>query len=92
MDSVPEFELKEIRILPELCKESSCLSTPEAYLNEFSAKQNTSKFCLAYLVTFQDFHKGVQGLAKARSICSANANTGFISALNWGVSDFLSDL
>ena len=92
MDSVPEFELKEIRILPELCKKSSCLSTAEAYLNEFSAKQNTSEFCLAYLMTFQDFHKGVQGIATARSICSANANTGFISALNWGVSDFLFDL
>ena len=86
MASVPEFELKEIRILPEVCKESSCLSTPKAYLDEFS-KQDTSQFCLAYLLTHLDFHKGLQGLANSKSICVKSGNTGFITALNWDVSN-----
>ena len=86
MESVPEFELKEIRILPEVCKKSSCLGTPEAYLKEFS-KQDTSQFCLAYLLTYLDFHKGLAGLASSKSICVKSGNTGFITALNYDVSN-----
>ena len=87
MDAVPIFELAELRILPELCKDSDCSSNKETYLTEFS-KFQTSEFCLAFLLTYQDF-KGLEGFAYTRSLCAKRGNTGFVTALNNKVSTWL---
>ena len=88
MDAVPNFELAELRILPELCKDSDCSSDESTYLEEFS-KMQTSEFCLAFLLTYQDF-KGPEGSAYTGSLCAkrknGRSNTGFITALNFKVS------
>ena len=83
MDALPIFELAELRILPELCKDSDCSSDKKTYLAEFSKLQ--SEFCLAFLVTYQDF-KGPEGSAYTGSLCAKRKNTGFITALNFSVS------
>ena len=87
MDAVPIFELAELRILPELCKDSDCSSDKKTYLAEFSKLQ--SEFCLAFLITYQDF-KGPEGSAYTESLCAkrknGRSNTGFITALNFKVS------
>ena len=85
MDAVPIFELAELRILPELCKDSDCSSDKKTYLAEFS-KLDASEFCLAFLLTYQDF-EGTQGYAYTRSLCAirdkkGRSNTGFITAFN----------
>ena len=89
MDAVPIFELAELRILPELCKDSDCSSDKKTYLAEFS-KLQTSEFCLAFLLTYHDF-EGTQGFAYTGSLCTkrdkkGRSNTGFITALNFNVS------
>ena len=84
MDAVPIFELAELQILPELCKDSDCSSDKKTYLAEFS-KLQTSEFCLAFLITYQDF-KGPEGSAYTGSLCTTKKNTGFITALNYDVS------
>ena len=89
MDAVPIFELAELRILPELCKDSDCSRDIHKYLAEFS-KLQTSEFCLAFLLTYQNF-KGTQGFAYTGSLCTkrdkkGRSNTGFITALNFNVS------
>ena len=85
MDAVPIFELAELRILPELCKDSDCSSDERTYLAEFT-KLETSEFCLAFLLTYQDF-EGTHGYAYTESLCTkrdkkGRSNTGFITAFN----------
>ena len=85
MDAVPIFELAELRILPELCKDSDCSSDKKTYLAEFS-KLDASEFCLAFLLTYQDF-EGTLGSAYTGSLCTkrdkkGRSNTGFITAFN----------
>ena len=89
MDAVPNFELWDVQVLPELCKDSDCSSDKRTYLAEFS-KLETSEFCLAFLLTYQDF-EGTQGFAYTGSLCTkrdkkGRSNTGFITALNFTVS------
>ena len=84
MDAVPIFELAELWILPELCKDSDCSRDIHKYLAEFS-KLQTSEFCLAFLLTYHDF-EGPQGSAYTGSHCAKRKNTGFITALNYDVS------
>ena len=87
MEAVPIFELKELRILPQLCKQSECSSLDiKTYLTEFK-KLETSEFCLAFLLTYQDF-EGTEGYAYTSSLCTPKDNVGFITALNRKVSNF----
>ena len=84
MDAVPIFELWDVQVLPELCKDSDCSRDKRTYLAEFS-KLQTSEFCLAFLLTYHDF-EGPQGSAYTGSLCAKRSNTGFITALNYKVS------
>ena len=87
MDAVPKFELWDVQVLPELCKDSDCSHDKRTYLAEFTKLQ--SEFCLAFLITYQDF-KGPEGSAYTESLCAkrknGRSNTGFITALNFEVS------
>ena len=45
--------------------------------------RNHSDFCISFLFTYRDFHKGTAGLASVGRACSARHNSGFVSFINY---------
>ena len=65
------FNLKRVEIVFGSCEshllekdyKKNCTEQRENFLEAYENSRDTSEFCLAYLLTFRDFHNGTAGLA-----------------------------
>ena len=65
------FNLKRVEIVFGSCEshllekdyKKNCTEQRENFLEAYENSRDTSDFCLAYLLTFRDFHNGTAGLA-----------------------------
>jgi len=64
--------------------DSNCTTQRGNYLKNFDDKTDTHEFCLAYMLTYLDFHNGTAGLASIGTLCRPKQNTGFVTLLNYG--------
>jgi len=84
------FNLKRVQVAFGTCEsdlldekyDKNCTEQRTAYLNAFS-RHDTSDFCLAYILTYLDFHNGTAGLANVGTVCRPANNTGFVTMLNF---------
>ncbi len=85
------FRLKRIEIVYDSCKGfgfendyQNCTEQRSKFLNAFDKSTDTTDFCLAYMLTYRDFHNGTAGLASIGTVCQPNHNSGFVTMLNYG--------
>jgi hypothetical protein len=93
------FRLKRVEIVFGSCEghafednyEKNCTQMRENFLNAYDEVTDTSDFCLAFLLTYRDFHNGTAGLASIGTACLQNHNSGFVTMLNFGQERSLSE-
>ena len=85
------FNLKRVEIVFGSCEshllekdyKKNCTEQRENFLEAYENSRDTSDFCLAYLLTFRDFHNGTAGLASIGTVCRRIQNAGFVTMLNY---------
>jgi len=84
------FNLKRVQVAFGICEsdlidekyDKNCTEQRNEYLKAFS-RIDTTDFCLAYILTYLDFHNGTAGLANIGTVCQKSGNTGFVTMLNF---------
>ena len=86
------FNLKRVQVIYGSCQShlfkedytKNCTEQREVFLKAFD-RYDTTEFCLAYVLTYLDFHNGTAGLASVGTACRKIQNTGFITLVNYGL-------
>ena len=86
------FHLKRVQVAYGSCDsplfeegiDANCTTQRGNYLKNFDEKTDTHEFCLAYMLTYLDFHNGTAGLASIGTLCRPKQNSGFVTLLNYG--------
>jgi len=80
------FRLARVQVLFGSCDvfvNENCTEQRNEFLSEFDGPRDFSDFCVAYLLTYRDFHNGTAGLARLDGACLAKGNAGFVTLLNY---------
>ena len=84
------FNLKRVQVAFGICEsdlidekyDKNCTEQRNEYLKAFS-RIDTTDFCLAYILTYLDFHNGTAGLANIGTVCQKSGNTGFVTMVKF---------